>query len=274
MRAPDVEGTVASFFTYWDGPQFFPGGWNEIKFEIAPSKEKDPLSVNVTYGDGKQPQNETNNAHGFNPRDSFHTYSLEWTPDYISFEIDGAEIRHLDRYDTEAVKFMDKAQSLRMNFWTPTGDNELSAGFDDKTMPWYVLYDYVEVYSWEEATNEFVFKWRDDFHDFNYDRWHKQEGGFEDNSSIFYPENVYTSHGKLVIKMETEEYHDKEQEQFESPEPEFTPYYYQGEYVHEHLAHGGYPDHHPDYPTNSLPQNAYPLLNLKEKSKTKKSKDE
>ena len=109
MRAPDVEGTVASFFTYWDGPQFFPGGWNEIKFEIAPSKEKDPLSVNVTYGDGKQPQNETNNAHGFNPRDSFHTYSLEWTPDYISFEIDGAEIRHLDRYDTEAVKFMDKA---------------------------------------------------------------------------------------------------------------------------------------------------------------------
>lgn len=161
-----------------------------------------------------------------------------------------------------------------MNFWTPTGDNELSAGFDDKTMPWYVLYDYVEVYSWEEATNEFVFKWRDDFHDFNYDRWHKQEGGFEDNSSIFYPENVYTSHGKLVIKMETEEYHDKEQEQFESPEPEFTPYYYQGEYVHEHLAHGGYPDHHPDYPTNSLPQNAYPLLNLKEKSYKKKSKDE
>ena len=93
-----------------------------------------------------------------------------------------------------------------MNFWTPV-DHPWAEGFDDKDMPWYLLYDYVEVYSWNEHENEFEFKWRDDFDDFNTNRWHKAEGGFEANSSTFCPDNVYTSHGKLVIKMEPEEEH-------------------------------------------------------------------
>ena len=37
MKAPNRMGTVMSFFTYWDGPGFFPGGWNELDIEIAPS---------------------------------------------------------------------------------------------------------------------------------------------------------------------------------------------------------------------------------------------
>ena len=53
MRAPDQKGTVSAFFTYWDGPGFFPGGWNELDIEIAPSMGEDPLSLNVIYGDGK-----------------------------------------------------------------------------------------------------------------------------------------------------------------------------------------------------------------------------
>jgi len=52
MRAPEAKGTISSFFTYWDGPAFTPSGWNEIKFEIAPSVEKSPLSMSVIYGDG------------------------------------------------------------------------------------------------------------------------------------------------------------------------------------------------------------------------------
>ena len=30
MRTPDIKGTIASFFTYWDGPLFVPEQWNEI----------------------------------------------------------------------------------------------------------------------------------------------------------------------------------------------------------------------------------------------------
>ena len=49
-----------------------------------------------------------------------------------------------------------------MNFWTPT-NHKWGDGLDDKDMPWFALYDYVEVFSWNERTNEFDFTWRDDF---------------------------------------------------------------------------------------------------------------
>lgn len=76
-------------------------------------------------------------------------------------------------------------------------------------MPWYLLFDYVEVFTYDEHLNEFDFLWRDDFDDFNEDRWHKADGGFEENSSVFSPDNVYTSHGYLVMKMEPEDAEEK-----------------------------------------------------------------
>ena len=36
MKTPNPQkGTVASFFTYWDGPDFTPGGWNELNMSIV-----------------------------------------------------------------------------------------------------------------------------------------------------------------------------------------------------------------------------------------------
>ena len=97
-----------------------------------------------------------------------------------------------------------------MNFWTPTF-HSWGKGFDPVDMPWYVLYDYVEVFSYNEHKNEFEFHWRDDFDAFDSSRWHKASGGFEANSSVFYPSNVYTNDGNLVIKMEPndDDHHDK-----------------------------------------------------------------
>ena len=37
MKAPDRMGTVASIFTYFDGPDYSPEGWNELDMEIVPS---------------------------------------------------------------------------------------------------------------------------------------------------------------------------------------------------------------------------------------------
>ena len=90
-----------------------------------------------------------------------------------------------------------------MNFWTPTFDS-WGHGFDAADMPWYVLYDYVEVYHYDQESNEFKFHWRDDFDTFNASRWHKASGGFEANSSIFHPDNAYTKAGNLILKMEPE----------------------------------------------------------------------
>ena len=74
--------------------------------------------------------------------------------------------------------------------------------FDSKDMPWFLLYDYVEVFSYDAVHNEFNLLWRDDFDSFDEKRWHKASGGFDGSSSIFYPDNVSVKAGHLVIKME------------------------------------------------------------------------
>ena len=103
MRAPNRMGTVSSFFTYWNGPEFYPAGWNELDIEIVPSVENNPFSTNVIYGDGHKKQESHDYAHEFDPREDWHTYEMEWTPDYISFAIDGKEVRHLATDNVDAV---------------------------------------------------------------------------------------------------------------------------------------------------------------------------
>ena len=206
MKTPDKMGTVSSFFTYWDGPDFTPSEWNELDIEIVPSVEHNPFSMNVIYGDGVDKHESHKYAHDFNPHDEWHTYSMEWTPDYISWSVDGHEMRHVTTEDP-SVEHMAKEQTLRMNFWTPTF-NSWGHGLDAKDMPWYVLYDYVEVHTYDQESNEFNLHWRDDFDKFNSERWHKASGGFDANSSVFHPENVSVKGGNLVLKMEPEPTHE------------------------------------------------------------------
>jgi hypothetical protein len=88
-----------------------------------------------------------------------------------------------------------------MNFWTPTF-HSWGQGLDAKDMPWFLLYDYVEVHDYNPIDNEYHLRWRDDFDSFDEKRWHKASGGFDANSSVFYPENVSVKAGNLVLKME------------------------------------------------------------------------
>ena len=119
MKAPDKKGTVSSFFTYWDGPDFKPSEWNELDIEIVPSVERSPFSMNAIYGDGHDKRESHQYARGFNPHDEWHTYAIEWTPEYLAWSVDGREVRHVST-DDPSVRHMGKEQSLRMNFWTPT----------------------------------------------------------------------------------------------------------------------------------------------------------
>jgi len=240
MKAPNKKGTVSSFFTYWDGPGFYAGGWNELDVEIVPSVEGTPLSTNVIFGDGTNKLEKHDYVDQFNPKDEWHTYQFEWTPHYISFSIDGKEIRHLSGDSVDAVKLMNKEQSVRMNFWTPTF-HSWGQGMLPAEMPWYVLYDYVEVFTYNEHNNEFEFHWRDDFNNFDAGRWHKASGGFEANSSVFYPSQVYTSGGNLVLKMEPMESH-AEQRSLHDKKSEHVFHGLLHASTDEHLEHP--PAHH------------------------------
>ena len=103
--------------------------------------------------------------------EEWHTYTMEWKPKSISWIFDGKLLLTLDD-SHEAVRLMKKSQKLMMNIWPPSfspwGDN-----FDPSKMPFVVQYDYVKVWSYEEATDSFQFKWVDEFDSFDNSRWLK-----------------------------------------------------------------------------------------------------
>lgn len=122
--------------------------------------------MNAIYGDGHYKFEDHAYAERVGIDDDWHTYEMEWTPDYISYSIDGNEVRHLNTKDHDAVKFMQKAQHLRMNFWTPNF-HAWGADLKPDDMPWYLLFDYVEVYRYNPNTKSFDYEWRDDFNEFD-----------------------------------------------------------------------------------------------------------
>ena len=50
MQGADKKGTVTSFFTYWDGPDWTRHGWNELDVELVPSMT-DSMSTNIIWMD-------------------------------------------------------------------------------------------------------------------------------------------------------------------------------------------------------------------------------
>ena len=99
---------------------------------------------------------------------------------------------------------MNKSAHLEMNFWTPTWDN-WGHGRDPSSMPWFVYYDYIEVYSYDHNSKQFKLHWRDDFtsNSVDYNRWAVSDGAtFDSNSSMFVKSHVYQKDGSLVFKMD------------------------------------------------------------------------
>ena len=49
LQGSGKPGTVGSFFTYWNGPNWSQQGWNEIDVELVPSIYADPMSMNIIW---------------------------------------------------------------------------------------------------------------------------------------------------------------------------------------------------------------------------------
>ena len=148
FKASGKKGTVSSFFTYWEGDEHHPwskAGWNELDVEIVPSMD-DPYSTNIIYAGQKKDHAYIKNA---DAATGWHTYWVEWTPEYIAWWYDGEEVRHVEGEASQ--RDIKKFSNLRMDFWTPEaagwGDD-----FNDKAMPWYTQYKWVEVQDYDHAT--------------------------------------------------------------------------------------------------------------------------
>ena len=124
MKAPNKKGTAVSFFTRWDGK--LPDDWSEIDFDIVPSVNYMPISTNMKY---RQPEDSWTTEmqkywyeKRFDPKDDWHTYAIEVTPRYISWSIDGKEVRKAEADSDFASNIHKEDLQLNLSFWTPSSD--------------------------------------------------------------------------------------------------------------------------------------------------------
>lgn len=201
MKSTPVEGVLSTFFTYFDGTPDDPWAmnkWNEIDLEVIGRYRHDVQFNTITPG---QTNHVSHIWTDFDPADDFHTYAFEWTPDYVSWYIDGVMVR---KQTGSHIQTITRAQKIMMNTWNPAYTNWVGT-MPVSALPAFTYYDWV---SYAEYTpgkgtfgegNNFTPSWKDDFDSFDESRWGKATHSFEGNNCDFIPENAVFKNGNLIL---------------------------------------------------------------------------
>ena len=95
MQMASSPGTVSSMFLNYDN-SYMGGGepWEEIDIEVL-GKNDARFQSNI-LSNSKEDQYSSEGFHDVvNPKANagYHTYTIVWTPEYVSWELDGTEVR-------------------------------------------------------------------------------------------------------------------------------------------------------------------------------------
>lgn len=197
MKSAFREGMLSSFFTYHE----FSGGlenWNEIDIEILGRYPNDIQFNTITAG---QTNHVSHYPLPFSPHEDFHTYAIEWTPNYVAWFVDDVEVY---RQTGGHISTLNKAQKLMMNIWNPEAPN-WAGQFNPDALPAFAYYDWVKYYLYTPGSgnygtnNNFTFSWSDDFTYWNTSRWDKATHTWVGNGCDFIPENAVIRDGYLIL---------------------------------------------------------------------------
>ena len=93
MKASSAKGTESIFALVNDDMFQFQEEWNSINIVPSMSRKNSIVNSNMSV---QMVDEEMNTWHHDNiafTEDIWHTYLIEWTPDYLSYSVDGIEIR-------------------------------------------------------------------------------------------------------------------------------------------------------------------------------------
>ena len=97
VTGPGTKGSTIGFFSQWNGPNIN-ANWNSVEIEIVPSLAPTPVSLDLSYGDGHDRQQEQN-YDSFDPKNLSHVYEFTWTPHEVTFSADDKVLRKNVRGD-------------------------------------------------------------------------------------------------------------------------------------------------------------------------------
>lgn len=116
MKMVSSPGVISSFFTYDN--ESWAGGipWREIDIESV-GKRADLLQTNLITGEANH-RIHSEQLHTVDEIDEFHEHTLIWTPDEITWQVDGVTIhQELASQSLQVQDMRDTPQSYRMNLW-------------------------------------------------------------------------------------------------------------------------------------------------------------
>ncbi len=200
MRMAKGSGLLSTFFTYKNGSEVSGALWEEIDIEVLGKNDAYQMQSNVIVGSPRQTTEILHTA-SQSLADDYHTYTLEWTPDYVAWFIDGQQVRKIN--GGNFVTSLVNSETMRFNIWASTSESWVGA-FNSSILPVYQFINYMEYYAYNTNTKNFTLSWRDDFNSFDTNRWGKADWTFDGNYVDFDPANVVVKNGTLILALTTE----------------------------------------------------------------------
>ncbi len=196
MRFAAGDGVVSSFFLWKDGSEVSGTFWNELDYEKLGADCH--VETNAFYGNPAAVHSQRQ-ALDTDPCGDFHTYAYEWTPEYIAWFFDDAEIRR--ETGATATAYADNApdgMQIRFNLWP--GNASFGGNFDPAILPVDQYVDWVEFSSYENGA--FTQEWREEFDgDALPTGWLTGSWGSPKNLSTHDPRNVNVLDGHVVLSL-------------------------------------------------------------------------
>ena len=122
MKMAAASGTVSSMFLYQNGSeQASAPRWVEVDIEVLGKSPSSFQSNIITGKAGAQVTSEKHHKVDPAADQSFHTYAIEWTPDYVRWTVDGVEVRKTTKGQNDSknqVENLIGTQGLRFNLWS------------------------------------------------------------------------------------------------------------------------------------------------------------
>ncbi|NLE02196.1 MAG: family 16 glycosylhydrolase, partial [Fibrobacter sp.] len=173
MRMVYGNGILSTFFLYYDNSwKGSPEPWREIDLEVL-GKNNTGFQSNIITGNSGS-QTHSDKFHSFNVKlnEGYHTYAIEWTPDYIAWFFDSKEVRRAT--GQQVIECREKMQSYRFNLWITSNSNWAGA-FNPSVLPVYQYINWVKYSSYTPGQgpngSNFTFAWQDNFDRFDSQRW-------------------------------------------------------------------------------------------------------
>jgi len=198
---PAGSGVVSSMFLYYnDSYKGSPEPWREIDIEVLGKNPTQFQSNIITGNAANRITSEDYHAVPEGAHQIYHTYAIEWTPNFVRWTVDGIEVRKTP--GQQVVDLQDKEQNLRFNLWAANITSWVGS-WNDAILPVYQYINWIKVWNWTPGTgpngSDYTLAWTEDFNDSDMSRWGVADWTFTENLADFVPENIVVKNGTLIL---------------------------------------------------------------------------